>query len=113
MQVEIMEIMVAFVFFVGFYGLIVSKSVIKSIVSIVIMEAAVVMFFLTFGFTSGMTPPIGHGLENVTDPLPQALMITAIIIGVAVTAINLTMLISLCRQYKTAYWDIIKSKNSN
>jgi len=112
MQIEYFEILVAFVFFAGFYGLIISKSAIKSIVSIAVMEAAVIMFFLTIGFSPDMAPPIGQNLTHVADPLPQALMITAIIIGVAVTAINLTMLISLCRQYKTAYWSIIKLKST-
>ena len=112
MVVPYMEVMVSLVFFIGFYGLIVSNSAIKSIVSITIMEAGVIMFFLTIGFSEGMGPPIGQTLENVADPVPQALMITAIIIGVAVTAIILTMLISLCRQYKTANWNIIKLKSS-
>lgn len=75
------------------------------------MEMAVIMFIISIGFSDGMTPPIGQNLENATDPLPQALMITAIVIGVAVTAINFTMLISLYRQHKSTDWDIIKKNN--
>ena len=75
------------------------------------MTIAVIMFFLSLGYESGIMPPIGPNRENVADPLPQALMITAIVIGVAVTAVNLTMLISLCRQSKTADWDIVQRKN--
>ena len=111
MTFEILEILVAIVFFISFYGLITSKNVIQSIVSIGVMEISVIMFFLTLGYESGIMPPIGRDLVNVADPLPQALMITAIIIGVAVTAINLTMLISLCRQSKTTDWDVVQKKN--
>jgi len=70
------------------------------------------MFFLGLGYSSGMLPPIGNEMgTNVADPLPQALMITAIIIGVAVTAVNMTMLIALSRQFKTTEWDILKKKD--
>jgi len=98
------------VFFLGFYGLITSKNIIKSIVSIGLMEVAVVVFFLSLGFVDGMRPPIGLGMQtqNVADPLPQALMLTAIIIGLTVTAVNLTMLISLYRECKTTDWEIAK-----
>ena len=99
-------------FFISFYGLIVSKKVIKSIIFTSLMEMAVVLFFLSIGTRNGILPPIGDNIgQNVADPLPQALMITAIIIGLAVTAVNLTMLISLCKQYKTTDWDIVKMRN--
>jgi len=111
MRPEVTEGLVILVFFISFYGLITSKSVLKTIVSIGIMETTVVMFYLSLGYANGMIPPIGLHPESFADPLPQALTITTIIIGVAVTAINLTMSISLCRQYKTTDWDIVKKKN--
>ena len=99
-------------FFIAFYGLITSKNIIKSILTILLMEMSVIMFIVSIGFRDGMTPPIGKDLGNVSDPLPQALVITAIIIGVTVAAVNLTMLISFYRQYKSTDWDDVKKKNS-
>jgi multicomponent Na+:H+ antiporter subunit C len=104
------------VFFAGFYGVITCKSILKSIVSIGLMELAVVMFFLSIGFSMGSTPPIsartpGHDLAHAADPLPQALVITTIIMGVAVIAVNLTMLISLYRRHSTTDWDTVKKQN--
>jgi len=99
-------------FFVGFYGLITSKNIIKSIAAIVIMEMAVIVFFLGVGYVEGVRPPIGQVMENVADPLPQALVITAIIIGVTVTAVNLTMLISLSHHIKKTDWDSVQKKNA-
>jgi len=98
-------------FFISFYGLIISKNIVKSIVSIGLMEMAVIMFIVSIGFKDGMRVPIGQDLENVADPLPQALVITAIIIGITVAAVNLTMLISLYRQHKSTDWDTVKKKN--
>ena len=108
MRFEIVEVFTIVAFFISFYGLITSKGVIKSIVSIVVMEMAVIMFFLSLGYSRDIVPPIGADVVNAADPLPQALVITAIIIGVAVTAVNLTMLISLCRQFKATEWDILR-----
>jgi len=106
------EILSIAMFFIGFYGLIISKNIIKSIVAIGLVEMAVVMFLVSIGFSDGMKPPIGPNLENAADPLPQALVITAIVIGITVTAINIIFFISLCRQYNTADWDTVKKKNS-
>ena len=101
-------------FFICFYGLITAKRMIKSVVFIVLMQSAVILFFLRLGFRNEITPPIGayfDQLEYVADPLPQALMITAIVVGIAVITINITMLISLFREYKTVYWDVVKQRS--
>ena len=105
------EILAAAVFFAGFYGLITSKNIIKSIIFIGLMEMAVIMFMISIGFSDGMKPPIGENPENAADPLPQALLLTAIVIGIAVTAVNITFFVSLYRQYKAADWDTVKKKN--
>ena len=106
------EIFSAALFFISFYGLIISRNIIKSIVSIGLLEMAVIMFLVSIGFSNGMMPPVGRNLEHVADPLPQAMVITAIVIGITVTAVNITFFISLCRQYKTADWDSVKKKNT-
>jgi len=101
-------------FFICFYGLITSKQMIKSVVFLVLLQASVIMFFLSLGFQSGIVPPIGDyldQLEYVADPLPQALMITASVVGVAVATINITMLMSLFRDYKTTDWDMAQKKS--
>jgi len=95
-------------FFTGFYGLISSKNIIKSIASIIIIEMAVIVFFLGIGFADGMRPPIGEALENVADPLPQALVLTTVVIGATVTAVTLTMLISLSHEIKKTDWDSVR-----
>ena len=95
-------------FFISFFGLITSNNIIKSIVFIMLMQTSVVMFWLVVGGMIGTQPPIGAyhpDLDAVSDPLPQALMLTAIIIGISVTAINITMLNTLFRKHETAKWD--------
>jgi len=113
---NIIEIAAIVVFFISFYGLITGKKMIKAVVYLVLMQSAVVLFFLGIGFEAGTVPPIGPYLEQadylpIADPLPQALMITAIIVGVAVTTINITMLMALFRKYQTTDWEEARKKS--
>lgn len=108
---NILEILTLVLFFISFYGLIASRRMIKSVVFSMLMQTSVIVFFLGLGFRSGIRPPIGdyfEALEYVADPLPQALMITAIVIGIAVVTISITMLMSLFRSYKTTDWDVAR-----
>ena len=104
MPYNTIEVASIIIFFIALYGLIISKDILKSIVAVVLMETAVIIFFLGIGFTQGDLPPLGNNMEAVSDPLPQAFVITAIIIGIAITAVNLIMFISLYRQYKITDW---------
>lgn len=100
-------------FFIGVYGLIVRKNIIKSIICIGIMEVAAILLFISVNFKPGSVPPIGHiGNAAVADPLPQALMITAIVIGICVTAVSLTMFISMYHKYGSTNWDKVLRKKA-
>ncbi|MCL2170721.1 MAG: cation:proton antiporter subunit C [Defluviitaleaceae bacterium] len=105
------EIAAIAMFFIGLYGAIITRNMIKSIIFTVLMESAVIMFFLGLGARGGLLPPIGENLayyDNLADPLPQALMITAIIIGLSVTAINIVMVISLFRKHRSTDWATVR-----
>ena len=111
MDANIVEILAVAVFFISFYGLITTTNIIKSIVFINVMETAVIMFFLGIGYQAGILPPIGLGLDPaaVADPLPQAFMITAVVIGLCGTAVNIVMFVTAYRKYGTANWHMAKS----
>ena len=114
MSFNAVEIFPIALFFVSFYGMITSKKAVKSIVFILIMQTSVVMFFLGTGYVDGIMPPIGDTLASpryAADPLPQGLMLTAIVISISVVAVNITMLMTLFRKCKSTDWDVIKNKN--
>ena len=117
MRIELAELFVVLMFFISFYGLVVTRNVIKSVVFIIIMETAAIMFFLSIGYRAGILPPIGPGLTTmdsfayVADPFPQALMITAIVIGFAVTTILLVMTITMIREFKSTDWDTVQAQS--
>ncbi len=96
-------------FIIGIYGLIARRNIIKSIMSFAIIQAAIILFFLNMNLPENPLPPIGDATP-MADPFPQALMITAIVIGVAVTAVGLTMFISLYHHYGTTNWKKVVNK---
>jgi len=110
MALHAFDIFPAVMFFISFYGLAVSENIIKSIVFTMVMSSAVVLFWLGVGARVGTLPPIIldtellYDMDSISDPLPQALMITAIIIGVSVATVAITMLNNLIRKYNTAEW---------
>lgn len=98
-------------FFVGVYGLTARRNIIKSIIGLGIMQAAIILFFVTVNASVDDVPPIGVAIGvQVADPVPQALMITAVVIGVSVTAVSLTMFISLFHKYGSTNWNKVKRK---
>ncbi len=104
MQIISGETMSVMLFFIGIAGIFSSRRMLKSIVSLGIMEMAAIMFYLTMFASTENIAPIGTTAENAADPLPQALMITAIVIGVAITAIVLVMFINLYHKYGNSDW---------
>lgn len=100
-QPELIKIIVAIgsmsLFFVGLFGLLTQKHIIKIFMSIAIMETALFLFFIGMTFNKDFTAPIlgdGHrAFVQMNDPLPQALILTAIVIGMAVLALGVSFAI--------------------
>lgn len=100
-------------FFIGLYGLCARRNIIKTIISIAIMQAALILFFLSINAAEYTVPPIGTQIAShpgASDPLPQALMITAVVVGISVTATSLTMFVSLYHKYGSTNWNRVKRK---
>lgn len=98
-------------FFIGVYGLTARRNVIKSIVGLGIMQAAIILFFVSMNASTEAVPPIGRSFDVMpADPVPQALMITAVVIGMSVTAVSLTMFITLYHKYGSTNWNKVRAK---
>lgn len=92
-------------FLIGMYGLLARRNIIKTIISMGIIQSGIILFFLTINYTRNSIPPIGNNIDIITsDPLPQALMITAVVIGISITAVGLIMFITLYHRYGTSNW---------
>ncbi len=93
------------VILIGFYGLATSNNIIKSVFSVTIIESGVILLFLNLGnLEGGAIPILNDQVSYIVDPLPQALMITTIVIGSTVTALALMLCIKIFHHYGTVEW---------
>jgi multisubunit Na+/H+ antiporter MnhC subunit len=95
-------------FMIGLYGVMVKRNLIKIIISLIIMESAVNLFLVMIGYRKdGIAPIMTKGMEAGTfaaravDPVPQALVLTAIVIGLGVTAMTIAIAMRLYERYGT------------
>lgn len=86
------RILLLILFLVGFWGIVGKRNIIKKIYGLTIINSAVVILFILEGASVGQAAPImEEGISNIVDPVPQALMLTAIVIGVCLTALALAL----------------------
>ncbi|MBU1144771.1 MAG: cation:proton antiporter subunit C [Firmicutes bacterium] len=90
----------------GLYGLLTNRNVIKIIISLNVLEIGLNIFIISIGFVyDGVAPIITstHGSSALiyVDPLPQALVLTAIVIGVGTTALGLAIAKNIHSKYHT------------
>lgn len=90
------------IFLTGVWGLIALPNMLKKIVALNIANSAIILLFIYFGSLSGDSAPILTGEEGTpVDPLPQALMLTAIVVGVCVVALSLVLVYRLYLRHGT------------
>ncbi|KPK98080.1 MAG: cation:proton antiporter [Omnitrophica WOR_2 bacterium SM23_72] len=96
-------------FCIGLYCVLRKRNIIKIIIGLGIIEYAVNLFFILVGYRIGGRAPILVKEQTITtmvDPLPQALVLTSIVIGLAITALIVTIAIRIYEKYGT--FDITK-----
>jgi len=102
-------LMCLILFCTGVYCILVKKNLIKIIIGLGIVEYAVNLFFILVGYRLRGRAPIlakEQVIQNMVDPLPQALVLTAIVIGLAVTALIVAIAMRLYEKYGT--FDVTK-----
>jgi len=96
-------------FCIGLYCIVRKRNIIKIIIGLAIVEYAVNMFFVLIGYRiHGRAPILSEDqvIQNMVDPLPQALVLTTIVIGLAITAVLVSIAIRIYEKYGT--FDITK-----
>jgi multicomponent Na+:H+ antiporter subunit C len=87
---------------VGVWGVVRKRNLIKKVIGLSIVNNAIVILFLYGGALTGSHAPIlVRGAADVTDPVPQALMLTAIVVGICVTALALALVYRMYQHYHT------------
>jgi len=94
----------------GFYIVISHQNLIKKIVGLSVFQVSVFLFYISMGNVSGGTAPIlSDGIEVYSNPLPHVLILTAIVVGVATTALGLALVVRISDAYGSIEDDEIQA----
>ena len=105
----IIYLMCMALFCVGLFGVLTKRNLIKIIIGVGIIEYAVNLFLVLVAYRINGRAPIlepGQEITHMVDPLPQALVLTSIVIGLAVIALMVAIAIRIYEKYGT--FDITK-----
>lgn len=103
----------AFVFatiLLGFFGIILKANLMMKIIAMDVMSTGVVAYYVLVASRKGIfTPILTEGsLENYADPVPQAVILTAIVIGFSIQALMLVGVMKLARDNPTLEYNEIE-----
>lgn len=87
---------------IGLYAVIAKLNLIKKLIGLSLFQAAVFLLYITMGEIDGGTAPIFSeaGPDGIyANPLPQVLILTAIVVGISTTALGLGIVVRIKEQY--------------
>ena len=98
----------------GFFGIIFKKNLVMKIVSMDVMSTGVIAYYVVVASRDGWLTPIISKVKNVgyADPVPQAVILTAIVIGFSIQALMLVGVIKLARDNPTLESNEIENNNT-
>ncbi len=94
----------AILLMIGFYAVIAKSNLVKKLLGLSIFQGAVFLLYITMDKVDGGTAPIiqaGVSDAVYSNPLPQVLILTAIVVGISTTALGLALIVRIYEAYGT------------
>lgn len=96
------------VILVGLWGLLTQKNLIKIVIGFALFDTGIHIVMVSIGYIKNRTAPIidsavdmNNAVNLVVDPIPQALVLTAIVIGLGITALMLSYVLKMYQKKKS------------
>ena len=103
--------LVLILMFLGMFGMIIANNYMKKMMAMNVMQVAVILFFLCFAQKEGGMIPILNGITTdpnlYINPLPHALMLTAIVVSLGTTGVAIALLMRIKETYDSVEEDDI------
>ncbi len=98
----------------GFLGIILKKNLVMKIISMDIMSTGVIAYYVLIASRNGVFTPIVSRVKDAAyaDPVPQAVILTAIVIGFSIQALMLVGVIKLAKNNPTLETQAIEESNT-
>ena len=97
---------------IGLWGMLTQRNMIRMVIGFSLMDTGIHMVMVSIGYVTGGTAPIindavamSEAVNSVVDPVPSALVLTAIVIGLGVTAVMLAFAVRIYKTRKTLMID--------
>lgn len=105
---------VIFLMMAGFYAVISRSNLIKKIAGLNIFQASVFLMYISIGTAAeGTMPIVAEGFTQYANPLPHVLILTAIVVGIATTAVGLALAVRIKETYGTIEEDEINVRDES
>jgi multicomponent Na+:H+ antiporter subunit C len=110
----VLEACVLITILCGFFGIILKKNLVMKIVSMDVMSTGVIAFYVLIASRQGLFTPIISDVKNIAyaDPVPQAVILTAIVIGFSIQALMLVGVMKLARDNPTLESNELEKNNT-
>ena len=94
---------------IGLYMLIESRNLVKKVIGMNIFQTGIFLFFVTAAYREGAGPAVVYeGAGPYVSPLPHVLILTAIVVGVSLTAVALALIVRIYAEYGTLDEDTLE-----
>lgn len=97
----------------GFFGILLKKNLVMKIITMDVMSTGVIAYYVLIASRHGVfTPILSDVQKNYADPVPQAVILTAIVIGFSIQALMLVGVMKLSRDNPTLETKEIEQNNA-
>ena len=87
---------------IGLYAIITRRSLTKKLIGLALFQTSALLFFIAMGVVKGGAAPIYKaGVTLYNNPLPQVMMLTAIVVGLATLSVGLAITVRIKEHFKT------------
>ena len=102
-----------FLMMAAFYVVIAQGNLVKKVIGLGMFSTSVFIFYISMGYvTNGRAPIVQEGATQYSNPVPHVLMLTAIVVGVATTAVGLALVVRIKDAYGTVEEDEIQAEDN-
>jgi multicomponent Na+:H+ antiporter subunit C len=100
---------------IGLYMVVSSPNLVRKVIGVNLFQTALFLLFISTAYRAGGLVPVINDkkidpdvVSNIASPLPQVLVLTAIVVGVALTAVALALIVRIHAEYGTLREDSLK-----
>jgi len=99
---------------IGLYIVIAHGNLIKKLIGLTIFQTSVFIFYISMAKVDGGTAPIlADGITQYSNPLPHVLILTAIVVGIATTALGLSLVVRIKESYNSIEEEEIQQQDND